>query len=518
MLQDRRSFLKTGFTASAIFGAAKAFADIAPRKPGVSEKLNVAVIGLGPQGRGLMLQFLGLEDKVIVKTVCDCNRVRREGHRDRVNKYYADRPQLGVPADVCKAEADFRKVIEDPEIDAVVIATPDHWHVYMAVEAMKHGKDVYCEKPLTFSVWEAKVVVEAAKRTGRVLQVGAMQRSGFEFRTACEMVRSGVIGDVKYIENNFGGPANPHRDVWNWDKFEEETAPDPDVDFDMWCGPAPLVRYNSVLCPRGMHSNFPAWRDDELVGSGGCGDWGAHHLDISQWGLGRDGDGPVKVVRSAEPANGDWKRAWRKQKGVKFVYADGTELLHWNGGRWGTMFFGSKGLLCVDRGRFAFWQGDALSVDRADRKLMRKFDDGTFDGLKKLAYYNGKYRENGVEVNSASAEFGQSAENAIKIAAGKLGIKMCSDKKFGYDLPVKLYLSRNHVQNFVECCFERRPACSNEDVGGYTAVMCQLCHMAYQYDTGFDWDPKNFTFANGTGNEQWLRRRAYYRNNFEPKV
>ena len=293
---DRRQFIKTGAFSAAALAAKGIFAAPGGRS-GKNGLPTVAMIGLGLQGRGLLHQFLGQD--VVVKTVCDCDRVRREDALRRVKEYYENRTDLGIPKDACRAERDFRKVLDDPSIDMVCIATPDHWHAYMVVEAMKRGKDVYCEKPLTYSVDEARVIVEVAKRTGRILQTGAMQRSGFEFFTACEMVRNGVIGKVEYVENQFGGPACPRRPYKDFKKWREEGADNPDCDFKMWIGPAPDVPYSDELAPRGVHNFFPGfWREDDFFGSGGCGDWGAHHMDVTQWGMNHDGTGPVKVIAS----------------------------------------------------------------------------------------------------------------------------------------------------------------------------------------------------------------------------
>ena len=521
---NRRQFIQTGLFSGAACAMPGLFAAVTPsvRKLGLNERPTVAMIGLGLQGRGLLNQFLG--QPVVVVRVCDCDSVRRADALRRVREYYEKHPDLGIPADACREEPDFRKVIEDPGIDMVCVATPDHWHAYMVVEAMKHGKDVYCEKPLTYSVDEARVIVEVAERTGRILQTGAMQRSGFEFLSACEIVRSGLIGEVKYVENQFGGPASPrrpYRDMKNWEK---EGAENKDCDFKMWLGAAPEVPYSDELAPRGVHNFFPGfWREDDFFGSGGCGDWGAHHMDITQWGLGHDGTGPVKVIGSVEGRAGNWERGFRHQSGARLLFADGTELAHVGGTRWGTVFYGDRGLVCVDRGRFAFWAGDASGL-RGDRKVRSRISDGTFDGLKKVAYYNGRYKErvNGVEkeIDSGTEEFGRSAMEALKKAAAFLDVKMCDDRKRGYDFKTKLYKSDNHVKNFVECFLARKDTISNHRVGPWTSVLCQLVHMSYVHDVGFDWDPKKMTFANGTGNLEWLSRRELrpYTGKFEVKA
>ena len=166
---NRRHFLLGTAASAALAGCAST--KIAPRKLAAGEKANVAMIGLGVQGRTtLMPQFLNQYDRgAQVVVCCDCDKERREDGAKRVNDFYAKK---GVKVPACKAVADFRDVLKDPGIDMVCIATPDHWHAYIAVEAMKHGKDVYCEKPLTFSIDEARKVIAAQEKYGRVFQTG----------------------------------------------------------------------------------------------------------------------------------------------------------------------------------------------------------------------------------------------------------------------------------------------------------------------------------------------------------
>ena len=224
-------------------------------------------------------------------------------------------------------------------------------------------------------------------------------------------------------------------------------------------------------------------------------------MDITQWGMGKDGTGPVKVIASTEGRHWAWDRGFRRQNGARLVYADGLELLHVGGTRWGTVFFGDRGVICVDRGRFAIWEGDGRFG--TDRKVREGLSRGTFDGLKKIAYYNGRYDErvDGVkrEIDTATNEFGMSSMHAIKLAEERLGFKVKDFKK-------QLYASRNQVQNFVECVTARTDTISNHHVGPWTSVLCQLVHMSYVHDTGFDWNPAKMTFANGTGKADWLSR------------
>lgn len=489
---SRRSFLFGGvlaFAASPFIGHAR----------GINGKATLALIGAGKQGRGLLHSFLGQD--IIVTAVCDCDKVRRENRTRVVNDYYAKNPHLGVPGNVCRAVADFREVISDPSIDMVCIATPDHWHAYMSLEAMKAGKDVYCEKPLTHTVEEARVLMAAQKKYGRIFQVGAMQRSGIEFRTACEVVRNGGIGEVKFVDANFGGPSRPHRDYENPGNADREGAPNPDVDFDMWCGGAPLVKYSDRLSPRGVHDFFPMfWRYDDYFGLGMCGDWGAHHLDIAQWGLNLDAGGPVRVVKSTlAPASGV-ESGGRRQRGMSFICANGCEIRHnpYGNSCWGTIFYGTEGIVAVNRGMFAVWRGKGLTPDVSLQKLL---NEGSFDGMTRVGFWR----------STENDKITRAANNRSLLDAVNKATKAFALKKAA----VKLYKANGHPADFVKCFKSRTQPCSHLEVGARASILCNLCNLSYVHDAGFDWDPVQNTFANGTGNVEWLTKN--YRGAFAVK-
>ena len=184
---NRRNFLFGSAAAATFAGSPTDKIGLRPLKPG--EKRTVAMIGIGIQGRSALLPQFLRQKNIRVAAVCDCDKVRVADAKKRVDKFYKNTN--------CKAFADFRDVLNDPTIDAVCIATPDHWHAYISVEAMKHGKDVYCEKPLTFSIDEARKVIAAQKKYDRVFQTGSMQRSWAvksEFRAACMMRFCGRAG------------------------------------------------------------------------------------------------------------------------------------------------------------------------------------------------------------------------------------------------------------------------------------------------------------------------------------
>ncbi|MDD8043561.1 MAG: hypothetical protein PHC78_07330 [Verrucomicrobiota bacterium] len=202
---------------------------------------------------------------------------------------------------------------------------------------MKQGKDVYCQKPLTLTIREAWTLVETARRYGRVLQTGSQQRSSHEFWLACSLVRNGRIGEVKQVNVNVGGPSFPKL-------FAEEPIPE-GFDWDMWLGPAPKMPYNAERCS-GSYSG--GWRLVRDYSGGMMTDWGAHHFDITQWGLGMAGSGPVKI----EPPN------INEDGLLTYTYENGTKVVHQGGGN-GVLFIGTEGEIEVNRGHF---RADPVSV------------------------------------------------------------------------------------------------------------------------------------------------------------
>jgi predicted dehydrogenase len=298
-----------------------------------SERITLGFIGVGTQGRHLLNSFLP-HPNVQVLAVCDVDTTRREHHQKLVENFYSTKGVQGYKG--CAAYVDFRELIGRTDLDAVVIATPDHWHEIPVVAAAFARKDIYCEKPLSLTIAEARRMVNAVRKNERVFQTGSMQRSSGEFLKACELVRNGRIGDVKEIYISVGNPSQ-------WCDLPEE-AREPGLDWDSWLGPAPHRPYNSVLSPRGVHKHFPNWRNYREYSGGMMTDWGAHHFDIAQWGLGMDESGPVEIL----PPDG------REIKRLTYRYANGVVMYHGRleGYGYGVVFVGSKGKVCVDRGKF----------------------------------------------------------------------------------------------------------------------------------------------------------------------
>jgi len=431
---SRRSFLKGAVVAPFILPSHIWAAETKP-----NSLLTMGFIGTGKQSRHLLSGFLGNDTKVLA--VCDVDTTRRENAKKKVDDYYAKK---GATSAGCTAYNDFREIIARKDIDAVCIATPDHWHTYIAVAALQARKDVYCEKPLTQNIHESVVLLRAVDANRRVLQTGSMQRSSKEFRIACELVLNGAIGKTQRVECSFGDPAVP------CDLPEEPV--EPGLDWDRWLGAAPVRPYNAVLSPRGMHDHFPAWRKYREFGGGGVTDWGAHHLDIAQWGLGMDGSGPVQTLLSPRP---------EEKRGVKLVYANGVTVEHKNG--FGVHFFGSEGEVQVNRGKFVFKRGDEI-----------------------IASYTNSAEDK--KTTSCAAQV-QKAERAF-LANAK----------------IKLYESKNHLSDFLDCVKSRKKPITSEQVGARSAICCHLVNLTYYHGQSLKWDPARFVFLDRSAKAEWLTR------------
>src|ERR1039457_6110689 len=231
---NRRQFLKAtsvaALTAPLLLHSARG----ASARKGPNDRITMGVIGTGTQGRGLRNNFLAMSDSQVV-AVCDVDTTRREHHRKVVEEFYSIKGNKDFKG--CTAYKEFGELLARKDIDAVVIAAPDHWHAFIAIAACKAGKDVYCEKPLSLTIHEAREMVKGARQYDRVFQTGSMQRSSNEFRKACELVRNGRLGKIKQVIVDVGPPSRP------CDLSEEPM--EPGLNWDLWLGPAPLRPYRS---------------------------------------------------------------------------------------------------------------------------------------------------------------------------------------------------------------------------------------------------------------------------------
>ena len=349
---SRLDFLRfSALGASSLFIPRALTAAEAPKKTkkgDVNDNINIGFIGLGQQAIHLVNGFLTIPE-VRVIAGCDIYDIKRDRFVERVNKYYGEK---GI-----KNKLDMYIKYEDllarEDIDAVVIATPDHWHAAIAIAACKAGKDVYLEKPLTFTVYEGQRLIEAVRANNRILQVGSMQRSMAEFIHAANVVREGKLGKISTIYAFAGEGPLPYT--------LETTTPPAGLDWERWVGPLPaewLNKYNHTLNPllneKGKDECWGAWRWYQGLGGGFTTDWGAHMFDIAQWCLGKDGSAPTEILPpSASP-----------YESLTYRYDNGVEMIHKNVGHGQSVkIYGENGWIMVKRGQFLASSPEFMPTD-----------------------------------------------------------------------------------------------------------------------------------------------------------
>lgn len=418
--QTRRTFLKQSVLGGVIGGmTAGSYRSVFGGQP-PSERIRVGMIGVGNQGgpRNNMKYFL----KNIV-ALCDL-----------------DANYLAEASAFLKKEAnasalmtdDYRRLLDAKDIDAVVVTVPDQWHALMTIEACEAGKDVYCEKPLTLVINEGKPMIEAARRRGRVVQTGTMQRSGLEFKLATELVQKGLVGKIKAVNVTLPGP--------NWiaraGKPVPDSAPPEGFDFNRWLGPAPLRPYNKNR----VHYLFRFFWD---YSGGQQTNFGAHHLDIAQWGLGMDESGPVSIAGTATFNPDGWYETPDTAE-IHYTYANGVVMTcrqkpDAKGKEQGTEFVGEKGSLFVYRG----------GLVANPPELLKGID------LPKIT--------------GSQANF-------------------------------------SHVQDFFDCIRSRKTPVADVSIGHRSATVCHLGNIAVRTGRKIQWDPQSETIVGDAEASKWLTK------------
>ncbi|MEW4452222.1 Gfo/Idh/MocA family oxidoreductase [Bremerella sp. JC817] len=391
---SRRQFLKTttaaaGLMAAPMFIPASAF--------GANERILTGHIGVGGMGRGNLGKFL---DKAVA--VCDVD----SKHAQAAAKTVLDKKNREV-----EIYGDYRKVLDRKDIDAVVVSTPDHWHALTTIHACEAGKDVYCEKPLSLTINEGRKMVEAARSNKRIVQTGSMQRSAANFRHACELVRNGYIGKVHTVHVGLANTNDPG-------KLPADSDAPSNLDYDFWLGPAKVRPYNE----KRVHYNFRFWWD---YSGGQMTNWGAHHIDIAHWGLGKDDSGPLSVEATEVKFHPEMAHEVPEACRITYDYGDGVKMIVGQGQKdiqMGTRFIGDKGEIYVNRGVF-------------------KASD---EGLQSL----------------------------------KLK-----------DSDIRLIESNNHHQNFLDCMASRELPICDVEVGHRTATACHLGNISCRLGRKIAWDP-----------------------------
>lgn len=387
----------------------------------------MAAIGIGsPKSRGNAIYNDARRHKAKYVAACDVE----SNHLARAVKMMKDHGYNDA-----QGYKDFRQVLDRKDIEAVTIATPDHWHALIAIEALRKGKDVYCEKPLTLTIEEALKVMQAAEKYGKTFQTGSQQRSDKRFRLACELVRNGRIGKIQHVECRIG--TNPVSG-----KIAKAKPPET-LDWDFWLGPTPMVDY--LFENRGMRNNNKGgqspveftnchyefrWFYD--YSGGKMTDWGAHHIDIAQWGLGMDGQAPATIEGSGEKpyAGGDGYNTHPKFR-VNYTYANGIKLVVTDStipetigdkDNNGILFVGeNKQWIFVNRGK----------ITASDPKIL---------------------------------------EEPLKSDATRLEV------------------SDDHMGNFMECRRTGKKPICNAGVGGSSVIVCHLGAVALRLGRSVNWD------------------------------
>ncbi|MGA0897035.1 MAG: Gfo/Idh/MocA family protein [Flavobacteriaceae bacterium] len=386
-----------------------------------NDKIQLGFIGVGKQGRGLMTNFVNYDTAAVV-AVSDVDSDKMSLFTETFNKALAK--QNKTPHKINEI-ASYRTLLERKDIDAVVIASPDHWHAQMAVDAAKAGKDIYCEKPLSSSVSEGRAMVDAARKYQRVFQTGSMQRSWDRFRHAVELIRNGYIGEIKEVKVAIGAP-------YKSCDLPTEQAPST-IDWNAWVGPAPYRGYHRDLaCPIG-DKRWGMWRDYFPFGGGMITDWGAHMFDIVQWALDQDHSGPVHFKPPSQHA----------EEGLVYTYENGITVTHtkWGSGNNEIQFIGTEGRLEVSRGYLKTFPDESLA-----------------------------------------------------------------DKPIDKSNPERVYLSKNHHEDWLAAIKNRtRPICDVE-IGHRTASVCNVANIAYALQRPLQWNPVREQFIDDPGANLMLDR------------
>lgn len=329
---NRRGFLKAGMAAGCAGFAAPWV--LPSRALGANERVVIGSIGVGNMGRGLARSFSGRAD---IAAICDV--------------YLPRAGQVAESVDAPDVYSDYREMLDRDDINAVIVATPHHWHALNCIHAAQAGKDIYCEKPLTYTIVEGRRIVQAVRKYQVVLQTGSQQRSGRNEYTGCTFVRNGALGKLTHVyASNYHSPMEPGH--------PEEEIPE-GLNWDLWCGPTERPPYNFVIWDN--RSN-PSWVSIRPFSGGEMTDWGSHGLDMAQWGLGTDESGPEAIWTEGEPfqtmlstpeSPGGRHRGPRAPKVMMRYPGDIVMELGGGPGNSGVRFVGEEGTLTVTRGRFS---------------------------------------------------------------------------------------------------------------------------------------------------------------------
>ena len=448
---NRRNFVKNSLKASAATTmAVTGFPTIVPAsvigKNAPSNKINIGAIGVGRISRDHDMKETLPFDQARIMAVCDVDSKRLAEGKKYVNDYYA--AKTGKPYDGVTMYDDHRALLQNKDIDAVLISTPDHSHAYLGIHAVEAGKDVYLQKPASLTITEGRALSNAVHRTGRILQIGSQQRSSTQFRYAAELVRNGRIGDLKTVY--VGLPGDPGGE-------EEPEMPVPkNLNYDAWLGSTPNVYYTEKrVHPQNDYSR-PGWLRMEQFGAGMITGWGAHHVDCAHWGMDTEYTGPIEISGRADfPKSGLWNVHGLFQ--TEGVYANGVKMIISNEIPNGIKFEGTEGWIFVTRGDYRASASDPIPTGK-----------------------------NKVLPLTASNN---------KIITSVIG-----------ENEINLYKSADQHGNWLESIISRKQPISPVEIGHRSCSTCLLHHVAMKLKRKIYWDPMNERFINDDEANAMLNR------------
>jgi predicted dehydrogenase len=457
----RRTFLKGSAAATA---GTMVFPTIIPShvlgKNAPSNKIRIGQIGFGRIAMTHDLPETLRHDMTIGVAVADVDLKRAQLGKEWIENFYAEREKPGY-SDVAVYQ-DYREMLQDDSIDAVIISTPDHWHAQPAMEAALAGKDIYLQKPASLTIQEGRQMSNIVHRTGVIFQQGSQQRGTFpwpQFHRACELVRNGRIGELEKIE--IGLPGDPAG-------MEEPKMPVPEnLDYDMWLGSTPVKYYTEKRVHPQLDFSRPGWLRCEQFGAGMITGWGAHHLDTAHWAMGTEYTGPVEVEAEATfPESGLWNVHGDFMVHAK--YANGVQMQVSGTFPNGVKFYGSKGWIFVSRGNVAVTASDPTKPD-AELKAL----------------------------DASKAKF-------LK-------------KEIGPD-EIHLYKAPEQHEDWLNAIRSRRDPVAPVEVGHRSCSACLVSHIAMKIDGKLHWDPRHERFIdNDRANAMLERPQRYpYGTNYVP--
>lgn len=456
---ERRKFIKNTISSSAgafiiptilpsnVFGRTKA-----------NGKINVGQIGCGRIARDHDMPGVMQYDNARMIAVCDVDNNRMEDAKKLVESYYNKKTGSDKAVDV-KMYGDYREMLMNKDIDAVVISTPDHWHSQPAIEAALAGKDIYLQKPTSLTLEEGRILSDIVTKKGSILQVGTQQRSMPQFRIAAELVRNGRIGKLHTVKVGLpGDPSGP--------EAAPMTAPE-NLNYDMWLGSTPEVPYTEIGVHPQVGYSRPGWLRLEQYGAGMITGWGQHHYDSAAWGMDTELTGPISVQAVGEfPKSGLWNVHGDFM--AKAEYANGITMLTSGGYTNGIKYIGTDGWIFVSRGNYTASASDPVSKAKSDEAL---------------------------------------AASDPNILTSKIRPN-----------EIHLYKSNEQHGNWLDCIESRKDPISPVEIGHRACSVCLITHISMKLGRKLNWNPDKEKFVNDSEANKMLvrsQRSPYGVNNIK---